>query len=115
MPTLLSQAQHAIEWSQEIGQKTLVEGMFRDDAEAQDKAKAIVDFRSSRNVHRAHGRHLHRNELRTHGLNIIDLEADHELAGGRVRLRKRSSMRSVRPALRAGGKLRALGLVGSST
>src|SRR6266446_6579275 len=33
-PTLLSQAQHAIQWSQEIGRKTLVDGMFKDDPQA---------------------------------------------------------------------------------
>jgi hypothetical protein len=76
MPTLLSQAQHAIQWSQEIGEKTLIEGMFKDDPDAKHKAHAIVDFLSSHNVHRAHGRHLHRNELRAQGLNIVDLEAD---------------------------------------
>ncbi len=76
VPTLLSQAEHAIKWSQEIGRKTLIEGMFKDDTQADDKASAIVDFLSSHNVHRAHGRHLHRNELRAKGLNIADLEAD---------------------------------------
>jgi hypothetical protein len=76
MPTLLSQAEHAIKWSQEIGRKTLIEGMCEDEPDAQEQANAIVDFLSSHNVHRAHGRHLHRSELRAKGLDIIDLESD---------------------------------------
>lgn len=78
-PTLLSQAQHSIQWSQEIGRKTLIEGMFRDDPDATNKADTIVDFLLSHDVHKAHGRHLHRNELRARGLKITDLEDDDQL------------------------------------
>jgi Serine dehydrogenase proteinase len=76
MPAMLSQAQHAIEWSREIGQKTLIEGMFKDDPEAKNKANTVVNFLLSHDLHRAHGRHLHRNELRAQSLNIVDLEAE---------------------------------------
>ena len=78
-PTLLSTAQHSIQWAQEIGKKTLVEGMFKDQSGAEQKASSIVDFLISHDVHKAHGRHLHRNELRAHGLEIIDLESDDAL------------------------------------
>jgi hypothetical protein len=74
--TLLSSAQQSIEWTQEIGRKTLREGMFDGDPDAEAKANAIVEFLISRDLHKAHGRHLHRNELRAHGLDIVDLESD---------------------------------------
>jgi hypothetical protein len=35
-----------------------------------------VDFLSSHDLHRAHGRHLHRQELAAHGLKISELESD---------------------------------------
>ena len=56
--------------------KTLVEGMFRDDPEAESKANAIVDFLLSHDLHKAHGRHLHRSELKAKGLEIANLEDD---------------------------------------
>jgi hypothetical protein len=78
-PTLLSTAQHNIQWAEDIGKKTLIEGMFRDDPAAEDKANSIVDFLLSHDLHKAHGRHLHRSELRQKGLVIVDLEDDPSL------------------------------------
>jgi len=78
-PTLLSRADHAIRWTQDIGRKLLGEGMFKDDADPAAKASAVVDFLTSHDLHRAHGRHLHRAELRDRGLVIVDLEDDDQL------------------------------------
>lgn len=78
-PTLLSHAQHGIQWAQEIGRKTLAEGMFKDDPDATNKSNTLVEFLLSHDLHKAHGRHLHRNELRQQGLKIIDLEDDDKL------------------------------------
>jgi hypothetical protein len=79
VPTLLSQAQQSILWAQEIGKKTLREGMLKDDHDSEAKADAVVNFLISHDLHKAHGRHLHRQELRNNGLTIIDLEDDDEL------------------------------------
>ncbi|MBB4395181.1 SDH family Clp fold serine proteinase [Bradyrhizobium sp. ERR14] len=78
-PTLLSTAEHAIRWTQEIGAKALREGLFADQEDAEDKAHQVVEFLISHDLHRAHGRHLHRNELSQRGLNILDLEGDDDL------------------------------------
>lgn len=78
-PTLLSQAEHAIAWSREIGQKALREGMFKGDPDAGAKATEIVEFLLSHDLHRAHGRHVHRKELQDKGLRIVELEADQRL------------------------------------
>ena len=53
--------------------------MLRDNADPARAADTIVDFLSSHDLHKAHGRHLHRNELRAQGLNILDLEDDGDL------------------------------------
>jgi hypothetical protein len=79
LPTLLSHAEHSIQWAQDIGKKTLVDGMLKDVPDANAKAEAIVDFLISHDVHKAHGRHLHRSELRAKGLQILDLEDDPKL------------------------------------
>jgi hypothetical protein len=73
---LLSAADQSIKWTLEIGKRTLVEGMFKGEADALTKAAAVVDFLSSHDLHRAHGRHLHRHELAANGLKISELESD---------------------------------------
>ena len=78
-PTLLSAADQAIKWTREIGAKTLREGLFQGDPEAARKSTDLVEFLISHDLHRAHGRHLHRSELSQHGLNITELEEDDEL------------------------------------
>lgn len=78
-PTFLSTCEHALEWSREIGEKTLQEGMFKNDPEAKDKAKAIVDGLLDPNRNRNHGKHLHREDCEELGLKIRDLEADQEM------------------------------------
>jgi hypothetical protein len=75
-PTILSAADQAIKWTREIGAKTLREGLFHGDDDAERKANDLVDFLISHDLHRAHGRHLHRGELSQRGLNILDLESD---------------------------------------
>ena len=78
-PTMLSQAKQGIKWAKEIGIKTLMEGMLAEDDDPDTKANEIVDFLLSHTLHRAHGRHLHRQELRDKGLIIEDLEDNQEL------------------------------------
>lgn len=75
-PTLLSKAHHAIQWSREIVSRALKEGMFRADPDRKNKTDRVVEFLLSDDVHKAHGRHIHRKELRDIGLNILDLEHD---------------------------------------
>jgi hypothetical protein len=78
-PTLLSFADQAIKWTREIGLKALREGLFQGHADADQKANDLVDFLISHDLHRAHGRHLHRGELSQRGLNITELETAPDL------------------------------------
>lgn len=78
-PTLLSLANHSIKWAREIGKKTLLEGMLLGDPNGDAVADQAVDFLLSHDLHKAHGRHLHRTELQAQGLKIVSLEADSAL------------------------------------
>ncbi|MBL4602299.1 MAG: hypothetical protein JKY84_06125 [Emcibacteraceae bacterium] len=77
-PTLLQKAAHALAWSEEISESTLLEGMFMDDDEGARKSRSVAHFLLS-DGHHAHDRHIERSILREEGLKIIDLEDDPEL------------------------------------
>jgi hypothetical protein len=78
-PTFLSRCEQAIEWSRTIGEQTLVSGMFKGDRNGKRKSKKIVERLLSHEEHFAHGRHLHRKDLKDIGLKIVDLEDDQKL------------------------------------
>lgn len=75
-PTLLSLCAQSIEWAKEIGKKALTDGMLHGDPDSVAKADQIVDFMLSQDVHHAHGRHIHRNELTQQGVSVQSLEDD---------------------------------------
>ena len=77
-PTLLQQAEHALDWSEEIAISALKSGMFEGDAEADDKAKRLAHYLLA-DDHHAHERHIDRKQLKAHGMQISDLEEDQEL------------------------------------
>jgi len=78
-PTLLSFAKQSIDWAREIGKKALLDGMFKGAEAAEQKSAKIVEFMLSQDLHKAHGRHIHRNELQQIGLNILSLEDNPDL------------------------------------
>jgi len=78
-PTLLSHADNAIRWTKEIAIRVLCGGMLRAQSDPAAQAEKIAAFLGSRNLHHAHGRHLHRQELRECGLTITNLENDSNL------------------------------------
>lgn len=75
-PTYLSQCNHAIRWSRQIGIDAVQHGMFNGEKDAHEKANDIVEQLISHEVHLAHGRHLHREDCKRIGLKIMDLEED---------------------------------------
>jgi ClpP class serine protease len=75
-PTLLGACQQAIEWSEDMVSKWLKENMC---AENPGKVKKIVETFASHIVQKSHARHISKNECKTIGLNITDLEADQAL------------------------------------
>lgn len=78
-PTFLSTCQAAVDWSREIAQKTLISGMFKDDENKEEKSKIIADALLDVDVHKNHGRHLHRDKCEDIGLKIVNFESDQEM------------------------------------
>jgi len=78
-PTILSFAEQSIAWAREIAGRSMREGMFHGDPEADAKTAHIMEFLLSQDLHKAHGRHLHRGELKAAGLPIMDLEDNPDL------------------------------------
>lgn len=78
-PTFLSTCESAIQWSKEIGERTLTEGMFKDDPDAQTKASNIVKGLTDHSKNRNHGKHLHRDDCEDLGLKIRHVEPDSDI------------------------------------
>ena len=75
-PTLLTQAQQAIELSLTVATNTLKQGMFRNTQEtAAHVAAALTNVQN----HKEHNRHIHAQDLKNMGLIIKDLEEDNDL------------------------------------
>lgn len=70
---------NAIKMADEVVRKSLIECMFKDDPEAADKAAKIIGTLGSHSETKTHARHIHKNEAKKLGLNIIDLEKDPQL------------------------------------
>ncbi|MCH9807091.1 MAG: S49 family peptidase [Alphaproteobacteria bacterium] len=78
-PTFLSTCRHAIDWSKEIGKKSLMRGMFEGHDDAEEKADKIVNYFSDATQHKHHSRHIHREECEEVGLKIMNFESDQEM------------------------------------
>jgi len=86
-PTLLSQCQNAIEWSNRFVEQQLARVMFgpksdsqkqsaKEKRDAKKKAKGIVKHLTDYSQNKSHARHIHIDECKTIGLNVVELEAD---------------------------------------
>lgn len=70
---------NAIKMADEVVRKSLIECMFKDDPKAADKAAKIIATLGSHSETKTHARHIHKDEAKKLGLNIIDLEKDPQL------------------------------------
>ncbi|WP_397457756.1 S49 family peptidase [Pseudomonas asplenii] len=78
-PTLVVSCEQAVKWAQEFVENSLKTVMFADESDAQDKAKAIVDFLSDFDSTRHHSRHININRCREIGLKVEQMESDDTL------------------------------------
>jgi len=78
-PTFLSQCQNAIRWSREFVGKELETVMFDGRSDAHALAQKAVGKLTDYARNKAHDRHLHIDECRDIGLDVLDLETDGEL------------------------------------
>lgn len=73
-PTFIGDCKKAITWADTIVKQWLVENMFSEDADAEEKASKIVNKLSSHNATYSHSRHIHIEELTSLGVKVIPLE-----------------------------------------
>lgn len=75
-PTFIGECAKAIQWSEEIAQKWLVENMFSDfTPEVQkEKVKKVLDTLASHDATYSHSKHIHADELIGLGLKVSSLE-----------------------------------------
>ncbi|MDR3187847.1 MAG: ATP-dependent Clp protease proteolytic subunit [Prevotellaceae bacterium] len=72
-PTFLGMCRQAIEWSEEITCKWLKNNMCKGDAE---KANSIIKAFANHTEQKSHARHISKEQCKSVGLNISDLEAN---------------------------------------
>ncbi len=73
-PTFIGDCKKAIDWADSIVKQWLIDNMFSCCSDKEDKAKKVLETLSSHNKTYSHSRHIHADELKKLGLNIIDLE-----------------------------------------
>lgn len=78
-PTLVVGCDQAIKWAKEFVESSLKTVMFAGQADAEQKAKSIVEFLSDFDSTRHHSRHININRCKEIGLNIIQMEDDDTL------------------------------------
>jgi ATP-dependent protease ClpP protease subunit len=77
-PAFVGECEKAIDWSTEIVTDCLITGMFKDEKDANAKAKRIVSEIGDHALTKSHSRHLSARRCKEIGLKIIELENDHE-------------------------------------
>lgn len=78
-PTFIGECEKAIAWSEEMVKEWLLSGMFDGLPDAVDRADKVVTELGDHALTKSHSRHISMQRARNIGLEIVDLEADHEL------------------------------------
>lgn len=73
-PTFIGDCKKAIDWADSIVKKWLTENMFSGFRDNKARANKVLRTLSSHNKTYSHSRHIHIDELKMLGLNIIELE-----------------------------------------
>ncbi len=76
-PGLLVQCDDQRQLGKELVAGWLTQFMLADNADAESKAQATVDFFAAYRDHKTHNRPIRREQLRALGLRVVDLEDDH--------------------------------------
>ena len=78
-PALLVQCREALDLSKELVSEWLTKYMFAGDSEAPRKVQKIANALADHKTFKTHGRHIGREQARSFGLTIDDLEVDQKL------------------------------------
>ena len=73
-PTFVGDCKNAIEWSEHMVKDWLMDNMFFNTKNKENKANKVVAFLSSHNETYSHSRHIHSDDLLKLGLKIRSLE-----------------------------------------
>lgn len=73
-PTFVGDCKNAIEWAEHMVKDWLMDNMFFNTKNKENKANKVVAFLSSHNETYSHSRHIHSNDLLKLGLKIRSLE-----------------------------------------
>lgn len=74
-PTFIGDCKKAIDWSDTIVKEWLVENMFEQYKNKKQRANKVLSTLSSHNKTFSHSRHIHMDELKRLGLDIVELES----------------------------------------
>ena len=75
-PGLLQEAQNALEYGEEMVARWLEQRMFARMKNKRRKAKSVAAYFNDARTHKSHGRRIDRDEARSQGIEIEDLEDD---------------------------------------
>ena len=75
-PDLLEQCKSALSMSKDLVKAWLENYMFRDDPQRREKSENISEWLADHGNFKSHSRHISRDEIRNHGINISFLEKD---------------------------------------
>lgn len=78
-PGLIMECETAIKLSKDLAEQFLKNYMFKGDDDSDTKSQQISEFLSNHNEFKSHGRHIDRNQAKSIGLKITELEDDQEL------------------------------------
>jgi len=78
-PSFLGECQKAYEWATEVTADWLASGMFSQEPNPQEKARAVVKDLADHALTKSHSRHLHLERCKEIGLKISVLEDDQDL------------------------------------
>ena len=81
-PSLVQEAQNALDYGEEMVGKWLSQFMFAhisDDKQRRKKAESVAEHFNDATKHKSHGRRIDRNEVRNLDIRIEDLESNQEL------------------------------------
>lgn len=73
-PTFVGDCKKAIDWSDTIVKQWLIDNMFSEFSDREERADKVLEILSSHNKTFSHSRHIHIDELKALGLKIIELE-----------------------------------------
>jgi hypothetical protein len=78
-PTIIGECQKAIKWSESMTREWLKTGMFRDNVNAPEKIKSILNGLGSHAITLAHDRHISLARARDMGIKVTALEENPEI------------------------------------